>query len=226
MALKLLQINLAGTRDAAPRRMQRVADLVRDEHVDVVVAQSGLDAAASDAPLQALIVALPTHGERAVADGMAILSRRPLGEVRTHALGRLDDREDPTARTLLVATLPDDELTICAAYLSWVEAQAAASVVELLDALGDGEAIVVGDLNQLPGSTAIRALVQAGFSDAWARLRHGKPGYTFEIGNMTSRIDYVLERGSRHRVTAIRTVEPEPRDPFSNHAALVAEIAA
>ncbi len=224
--LKLMQVNLAGPRDDASGRMARIAQYVRDEGVDIVVAQAGLDASGNDAPLQALIAALPTHGERALAEGMAILSRRPLGGVRTQVLGRLEDSGDPTARTLLIATVPDDDLTICAAYLSWVEAQAAASVVELLDTLGDSDALVIGDLNQLPGSAAIRALVQAGFSDTWARLRHGRPGYTFEVGSMTSRIDYVLERGARHRVTAIRTIEPDTRTPFSNHAALIAEIAA
>lgn len=80
----------------------------------------------------------------------------------------------------------------------------AAQVAELVASLPtDRPAIVVGDLNDVPGSLMHQILVGAGFTDAWAALRPGPVGYTCcqraDLSNpmptLDERIDYVLARG-------------------------------
>ncbi len=63
--------------------------------------------------------------------------------------------------------------------------------------------IVMGDLNDEPGSPMYQVMMDAGFEDLWAELRHRAPGYTCCHGddlsndrvNMDQRIDYVMARG-------------------------------
>ena len=63
--------------------------------------------------------------------------------------------------------------------------------------------IVMGDLNDQPGSPMHQVMMGAGFEDLWAELRHRAPGYTCchaddlsnQRVNMDQRIDYVMARG-------------------------------
>jgi hypothetical protein len=80
----------------------------------------------------------------------------------------------------------------------------AAQVSELVASLPtDRPVIVVGDLNDVPGSPMYQVLAGAGFTDAWATLRAGLVGYTCcqlaDLSNpmptLDERIDYVLARG-------------------------------
>ena len=55
----------------------------------------------------------------------------------------------------------------------------AAQIGEILTALGaTAPAVVMGDLNDDPGSPMYQLLLQAGFTDVWAALRPGVTGYT------------------------------------------------
>lgn len=79
-----------------------------------------------------------------------------------------------------------------------------AQLYEIVTSLGTAApAIVMGDLNDLPGSPMYHVLTGAGFLDAWAELRPDEPGYTCchvpDLSNaetqFTKRIDYVFARG-------------------------------
>jgi endonuclease/exonuclease/phosphatase family metal-dependent hydrolase len=80
----------------------------------------------------------------------------------------------------------------------------ALQATELVGSLPAGvPAIVMGDLNDEPGSPMYRVLAGAGMVDVWRALRPGVPGYTCchddDLGNPVARfderIDYVLARG-------------------------------
>jgi endonuclease/exonuclease/phosphatase family metal-dependent hydrolase len=80
----------------------------------------------------------------------------------------------------------------------------AAQITELVGALAeDSPVIVMGDLNDEPGSPMYQVLIGAGYADVWATLRPGAPGYTAiqppdllnPISHFTQRIDYIFARG-------------------------------
>lgn len=62
-----------------------------------------------------------------------------------------------------------------------------------------GGAVLGGDFNSTPESAAIRLFTQAGpdsvFSDAWASLHPGQPGWTMPSDAPSQRIDYLFTRG-------------------------------
>jgi endonuclease/exonuclease/phosphatase family metal-dependent hydrolase len=72
--------------------------------------------------------------------------------------------------------------------------------------------IVMGDLNDEPGSLMYDVMIQAGFADVWAELRRRPEGYTCchaddlsnDRANMDQRIDYVMARGLGHGRRAVR----------------------
>ena len=122
----------------------------------------------------------------------------------------------------------------------------AAQVGEMVATLGSDDRIVLmGDLNDTPGSPMYSVLVSAGFTDAWAALRHGQTGNTCchladlsdPVTNFSQRIDYVFARGVQRRAgdlsgeierfgVAGRDRLAGPAYPIwpSDHAGLVAEL--
>jgi len=122
----------------------------------------------------------------------------------------------------------------------------AAQAMELVSGLSaDVPTMVLGDLNDIPGSAMHHVLSGARFIDSWAALRGGAPGFTCcqraDLGNHVSaldqRIDYVWTRGfQRHRELDGRVwrIGTEPRDRIpgplhpiwpSDHAGLVLTVA-
>jgi hypothetical protein len=80
----------------------------------------------------------------------------------------------------------------------------ALQAAELAEALsGASAAIVMGDLNDVPGSPMHRVLAGAGFTDIWRALRPGTIGFTCchlpdlsnQVEQFDERIDYVFARG-------------------------------
>ncbi|HEX9892725.1 MAG TPA: endonuclease/exonuclease/phosphatase family protein [Gemmatimonadales bacterium] len=61
--------------------------------------------------------------------------------------------------------------------------------------------VLMGDLNDTPGSAMHQVVTGAGFVDVWASLRPSHPGYTcchathLQSGSFDHRIDYVMVRG-------------------------------
>ena len=83
----------------------------------------------------------------------------------------------------------------------------AAQVGEIVASLGNAApAVVMGDLNDVPGSLMHQVLTGAGFTDVWAALRPGVVGFTCchaadlsdRIPEFDERIDYVFARGFGH----------------------------
>jgi len=78
----------------------------------------------------------------------------------------------------------------------------AGQMQELAGMLGsvNGPIVLLGDLNDTPGSASHQILTGAGFVDVWGSLEAG-PGYTcchathLQSGDFTKRIDYVMVRG-------------------------------
>ncbi len=114
---------------------------------------------------------------------------------------------------------------------------------ELAQAIGSApDAIVMGDLNDGPGSLMHQVLEGAGLADAWAALRPGVVGFTCchmadlsdQVAPFSQRIDYVFVRGVSHggslmgqisrtgELPADRVAGPEHLIWPSDHAGLVA----
>jgi endonuclease/exonuclease/phosphatase family metal-dependent hydrolase len=83
----------------------------------------------------------------------------------------------------------------------------AVQVAELLGTIGTGSpAVLMGDLNDLPGSPMYEVVTGAGFTDVWRALRPGATGNTCchlkdlsdKHGRFDQRIDYVFTRGFDH----------------------------
>jgi endonuclease/exonuclease/phosphatase family metal-dependent hydrolase len=122
----------------------------------------------------------------------------------------------------------------------------AAQVLELVTTLGTAApAVVLGDLNDVPGSLMHQVMVGAGFADTWAALRPGTEGYTCchqsnlanQVHGFTQRIDFVFTRGLgptsdwvRGKVDRVgetpsdRIAGPDHRIWPSDHAGLVASL--
>ena len=121
----------------------------------------------------------------------------------------------------------------------------AAQAAELAQALaGTTPTVVMGDLNDVPGSPMHQVLVAAGLNDVWAALHPRRPGYTCchaadlsnQVQQFHERIDYVFVRDEREggKVTGqISRVGETPADRFpgpahplwpSDHAGLVARL--
>ena len=122
----------------------------------------------------------------------------------------------------------------------------AAQAIELVTTLGSrAPAVVLGDLNDVPGSLMYQVMVGAGFADTWKILRPGTEGYTCchqanlanQVHGFTQRIDYVFARGVgltldgvRGKVDRLgeapsdRIAGPAHRIWPSDHAGLVASL--
>lgn len=122
----------------------------------------------------------------------------------------------------------------------------AGQAFELVAALeGVSPVVLMGDLNDQPGSPLYQVLAGAAFADAWTALRPGETGNTcchaYDLSNataqLTKRIDYVFTRGMKHPggdypKSTITVIGDDPADRVagpayplwpSDHAGLVAE---
>ncbi len=119
----------------------------------------------------------------------------------------------------------------------------AAQAAELAQALaGTAPAVLLGDLNDVPGSPMYQVLIGAGLTDAWEAFRQRSRGYTCchlpdlsnRVQHFNKRIDYVFARDGKpgnHLAGHITRLGDDPADRFagpidrlwpSDHAGLVA----
>ncbi len=124
----------------------------------------------------------------------------------------------------------------------------AAQALELVASLPtDGASIVMGDLNDTPGSPMHQVFSAARFADVWKTLRPGQPGFTCcelaDLSNpfaqLTQRLDYLWVRTGgrteRRLDGQIERIGEQPKDKVagpaypiwpSDHAGLVMELKA
>ncbi len=125
----------------------------------------------------------------------------------------------------------------------WAQLRAA-QAVELVTSLGTASpAILVGDLNDEPGSPLYQVVQGAGFTDVWRALRPGVAGFTCchaddlseSVPHFDQRIDYAFARGmgfhNKPALGQITIIGDHPSDRFpgpagplwwSDHAGLLA----
>ena len=98
----------------------------------------------------------------------------------------------------VVTAHPEADFGVSLAALREVQAMELAAAVA-----GQPNAIVMGDLNDAPGSPLYEVLTGAGFTDVWPALRPGVDGFTdkhpYDLSNahptLTARKDYIFARG-------------------------------
>jgi hypothetical protein len=122
----------------------------------------------------------------------------------------------------------------------------ALQIAELIGTLAsDAQVVLMGDLNDTPGSPMYQVLKRAGFTDVWAALQSGERGNTCchvaDLSNpaaaLSKRIDYVFTRDGDGRreglsgeiarfgaVSGDRVAGPAYRIWPSDHAGLVATL--
>jgi len=110
----------------------------------------------------------------------------------------------------------------------------AAQAMELVAVIGASRRVVLlGDLNDVPGSAMTQVLAGAGLRDAWAVMRPNRAGLTCcnlpDLSNpqhtFTQRIDYVWERGlelpNGELAGDIQLLGQEPGDRIAGPAGLI-----
>lgn len=114
-------------------------------------------------------------------------------------------------------TIRGTELTLASTHLesgnaSGLNQLRAGQMQELVGSLDPSRpAVLMGDLNDSPGSLMYQVLAGAGFVDAWSALHPGALGNTCchltdlsnAIPNLTQRIDYVFARGAGQSPTRL-----------------------
>lgn len=153
----------------------------------------------------------------------------------------------------ITATIDGESFTFANTHLesgqgAALSALRAAQATELVTALGAASpAILMGDLNDLPGSLMHQVISGAGFTDVWGSFHPGAQGLTCchlpdlsnQIQDFDQRIDYVFARGVGHpikgvmgqlkrlgEVPADRLSGPAHRIWPSDHAGLVTDLLA
>jgi endonuclease/exonuclease/phosphatase family metal-dependent hydrolase len=159
-------------------------------------------------------------------DGSAFLARIALTDVGFQPLKRGTDRPgespDPAPRIVLYARIASSSLSLFNSHYSWVDSQAASNVEDALAYMNrfTGPRLLLGDLNTTPDTDAMHRLTAEGWTDAWAALRPGEDGYTFESDKPEKRIDYAwASRELRPYLKAVELVLEKP----NRHAARLSD---
>lgn len=223
--LVVVTVNARCLIDDWDARLPVLADGLRASDADVIALQEVCAQPGGRDVLEELIGALAARGANGYAftrttthlawdmysEGLALLSRHPIADVRIESL--------PTSgipRKLLAARIaaPAGERIVAVTHLDHQSAptrvQQVQAALTALDAVAAIPTVVVGDFNEAPGGGVTDALVGGGFGDAWADVRPTDAGHTFPASGPTVRIDYVWTRGETVRPTAIEQILATP----------------
>jgi len=231
-----------------PIRRELIAQAIRQHDPDIIAFQAvqkdperedGKDQAAQLADRvpefkHVAFVASAQHGNGR-QDGSAFLSRVPFAQIEHHVLRvgvePSHEAEDSARRLILFVRLTSPALSLFNSHYSWVYRQAASNLQEALNYMRQvgGPALLVGDLNTVPGSDLMQRLSAEGWTDVWAYLRPQDTGYTFESHAPDKRIDYVWARQDLlPSLRAIDLVKEQPNADgarLSDHLGLVVTLA-
>lgn len=155
--------------------------------------------------------------ENGVQEGSAILSRLPFSGSDRLPLTLLPGLDDTSPRVVVHARfdLPTGPFHLFNAHFSWVGEQAEKNLDEALPYFRrfDGKALLVGDLNTPSDSPLLERLRLAGWTDVWAEQHPGRPGYTFEAGAPSLRIDYAwANEPLKPHVRGIKITADQPHE--------------
>lgn len=166
-----------------------------------------------------------------LSQGSAIISKLHMIEKSSIALNLTTGLDDPNHRVLLKTTFdtPAGKLDVYNGHFSWVHEQAVENVAQAAASLQNGNrhALLAGDLNTTPDSTAFQPFLDAGFADAWKTLRGEEGGETFESDRPAVRIDYFwLSPALSPKLDRIDIIRP-PADSgarLSDHLGLMIQL--
>jgi endonuclease/exonuclease/phosphatase family metal-dependent hydrolase len=126
--------------------------------------------------------------------GSALISRLPIQDVDFLRLTNIGGIEDTSRRVLLSGRVDSGagSLHVFNAHFSWVAEQLQNNIDEALPFITAVQepAVLVGDLNAPAGQGLLYLFEEAGWVDAWKALHPAQPGFTFEAGRPSIRIDY------------------------------------
>lgn len=244
--LRVATLNLWGRRGPWPDRLA----LIREELRGLSPRLVGLQEVMRDGTCQASEIAgglgyEVLYAPAATFDdgtlGNALLTDLPVLESQVLALPTAPDVEPRALLYALVAAPDGGELPVFVTHLDWQidhgpdRVAQVRFITETADRLAVGlPAVVMGDFNAVPESEEIRAMREAGFTDAWADAGDGSDGATFSITNdyarmsvgRSLRIDYVFTRAKpRRTAVAFRTPGGPGGEVWpSDHFGLVSDL--
>ncbi|MFB3907545.1 MAG: endonuclease/exonuclease/phosphatase family protein [Candidatus Eisenbacteria bacterium] len=241
-----LNINHHGAKYGAwSVRRELIRRAIEQVEADVVALQAVQKNPAGDTPDQAtqLATLLPGIAQavfepamrlpNGVLQGSGFLSKLPATLAQKIELTLQPGLDDVQRRVLLhaVVDLPTGPLHVWNAHFSWVPAQANDNVQEALAALAGvpERTIFAGDMNGQPNSEPMRRMADAGWVDAWKRLRPDDPGYTFETDEPSARLDYLWVSPdlvpSLRKIDLVQTAQDESGNALSDHLGVVLQLA-
>lgn len=211
--VKVLTVNLWGTNPPAAERLADLAAYLRRERPDVVALQEveeWQDATQAhhlgeQAGYPAVSAVNTGRGIRR-GEGLAVLAAEEIREVGTVALpSKVSDQ--PRAVQVVDVVASGVEVRVANTHLAW-RLTATRLRVTQTEAIRDelrastGPTLVVGDLNDVPGSAPLRVLTGAGFVDALDAAGvaeqptfHPANPYLWQPELADRRVDHVLARG-------------------------------
>ncbi len=159
--------------------------------------------------------------------GLGFIFRVPAVAFETVKFSASGHEDDPSERSLLIGTFETavGTIRIANANFSWVEEVAVSNVKESLKHFRGTEfpEILAGDLNQEPGSEALRLLAEADYEDCYELAGRHPDGFTFEADEPTKRIDHIFANEKMaDRVVSLEIIDGRSTDEhLSNHLAVV-----
>ena len=133
------------------------------------------------------------------SEGPAILSRFPIARSETHKLPRCGRRLDPRVLLFVELVTPGGLVPVFSTHTSGHVCHAEAVAALVRERRGDLPGVLMGDLNSVESSTAIKSLLaEAGLVDAFRAKNPDAPGYTVWQPVLVPerrafrRVDYVL----------------------------------
>ncbi len=212
MVVKVMTLNIAGFQSNWERRKRLIAQLLRQEHPDIVGLQE-----------VCLLPSMPLVGQHQAAElarlagfpfwhfapadrrphraiGQAVLSRYPIMAVDLLPFPRdPNDPKDTEDRLAMWVRIGMGRcVEFCVTHLSLsprARERSVRQLAEWLQRFGSAPKIVVGDLNDVPSSLPLQFLLrnaQPPFADAWQLFKGNEGGFTFPSHAPRLRIDYVL----------------------------------